>query len=485
MDAALTTPLAEPTRATRPLIPAARGIAAADVAAVLTPLLLLLARHHAGSWPATVGELLAMQVTLQDLGLLTIFAGLTGLAYQAAGLYDAARVRRPFEEIGRTAVASGAVVTAAALIAGPSHGAFDLPLSLLVATTIGAAMTFRAARAWWVRPATRTRRAIIIGSGPQALRVCLDLSRDPLHSYRVLGFVDTNEAATTRFVARRLLGPLEDLEAILAREHVDEVHVGLPIKSRYPQIQQVIKVCEGLGVKVVYDADLFGTELAWPHVESMGRMSPRVELHLVPGGVPIAIKRIVDFVGALVALVVLSPVMIAAAVAIKLTSPGPIIFAQERYGLNRSRFRMLKFRTMVVNAEKLQASLESQNEAGGPVFKIARDPRITPVGRFLRRTSIDELPQLFNVLKGDMSLIGPRPLPIRDVLRFTRRSDLRRFSVRPGLTGLWQVSGRSSVTDFEQWVKLDLQYIDRWSLALDATILARTIPAVIRGTGAV
>jgi lipopolysaccharide/colanic/teichoic acid biosynthesis glycosyltransferase len=144
---------------------------------------------------------------------------------------------------------------------------------------------------------------------------------------------------------------------------------------------------------------------------------------------------------------------------------------------------MFKFRTMVRDADALQASLESRNEAGGPVFKIANDPRITPVGRFLRRTSIDELPQLFNVLRGDMSLVGPRPLPLRDVARFTRTADLRRLSVRPGVTGPWQISGRSDI-DFDDWVKLDLQYIDRWSLALDLRILARTVPAVLRGTGA-
>jgi lipopolysaccharide/colanic/teichoic acid biosynthesis glycosyltransferase len=144
---------------------------------------------------------------------------------------------------------------------------------------------------------------------------------------------------------------------------------------------------------------------------------------------------------------------------------------------------MLKFRTMVTNAEQLQAGLEARNEAEGPVFKIARDPRVTPLGWWLRRTSIDELPQLFNVLRGDMSLIGPRPLPLRDVSRFTRSADMRRFSVRPGITGLWQVSGRSGL-GFDQWIALDLRYIDRWSLALDFSILARTIPAVLRGTGA-
>jgi lipopolysaccharide/colanic/teichoic acid biosynthesis glycosyltransferase len=197
----------------------------------------------------------------------------------------------------------------------------------------------------------------------------------------------------------------------------------------------------------------------------------------------VVLKRAVDVIGATTALIVLGPLMLVTAAAITLTSDGPVIFSQERYGLNRRRFRMWKFRTMVKDAERLQAPLESRNEVRGPVFKITRDPRVTPLGRWLRRTSIDELPQLFNVIKGDMSLVGPRPLPIRDVLRFTRSSDMRRFSVRPGLTGLWQVSGRSRL-DFDQWITLDLRYIDRWSLALDFAILARTLPAVIRGTGA-
>jgi lipopolysaccharide/colanic/teichoic acid biosynthesis glycosyltransferase len=179
----------------------------------------------------------------------------------------------------------------------------------------------------------------------------------------------------------------------------------------------------------------------------------------------------------------LSPLMLLAALAVKLTSAGAVIYAQERCGLNRQRFQMYKFRTMVRDADRLQASLESQNEATGPVFKIASDPRITPVGRFLRRTSIDELPQLFNVLRGHMSLVGPRPLPLRDVSRFNRTDDWRRFCVRPGITCLWQVNSRNS-SDFDGWIELDLRYIDQWSLALDFLILMRTVPAVLRGTGA-
>jgi len=175
--------------------------------------------------------------------------------------------------------------------------------------------------------------------------------------------------------------------------------------------------------------------------------------------------------------------MLIAAVAIKLTSPGPIVYPQNRCGLGRRPFRMYKFRSMSVDAEKLQASLEERNEASGPVFKIRDDPRVTGLGRLLRKWSIDELPQFWNVLRGDMSLVGPRPLPLRDVQRITRPSDMRRCSMRPGLTCLWQVEGRCDI-GFERWVELDLEYIDNWSLALDARILAKTIPAVLKGNGA-
>jgi exopolysaccharide biosynthesis polyprenyl glycosylphosphotransferase len=182
-------------------------------------------------------------------------------------------------------------------------------------------------------------------------------------------------------------------------------------------------------------------------------------------------------------LILFSPTLIVAAIAIKLTSPGPIFFMQERIGLNKRRFKIFKFRTMVPNAEKLMAKLEVHNEASGPVFKIKNDPRITPIGKFLRKSSIDELPQLLNVLYGDMSLVGPRPLPVRDYEGFNEDWQRRRFSVKPGITCLWQVNGRSGIS-FNQWMLLDLQYMDEWSLWLDFKILAKTVPAVFRGAGA-
>jgi exopolysaccharide biosynthesis polyprenyl glycosylphosphotransferase len=201
-----------------------------------------------------------------------------------------------------------------------------------------------------------------------------------------------------------------------------------------------------------------------------------------PDPVGLFFKRVIDLVGATIGLILLSPIFLIVALLIKLDSRGPVFFWQDRVGQNRRRFPAYKFRTMVVGAEKMQAALEPLNEAQGPVFKIANDPRVTRVGYWLRKLSIDELPQLVNVLKGEMSLVGPRPLPVRDVDRIDVRWHRRRFSVKPGITCLWQVNSREP--QFDDWVRSDMEYIDNWSLALDLKILAKTIPAVISGQGA-
>jgi exopolysaccharide biosynthesis polyprenyl glycosylphosphotransferase len=194
-------------------------------------------------------------------------------------------------------------------------------------------------------------------------------------------------------------------------------------------------------------------------------------------------KRVMDIVGSAFGLLILGPfVMLPAAIAIKLNSPGPILFRQKRSGLHGRLFTMLKFRSMVSNAEMLRVELEAFNEMTGPVFKIKEDPRVTKVGRFLRKTSIDEFPQLWNVLMGDMSLVGPRP-PIPTEVQQYDPWHRRRLSMKPGLTCLWQISGRNTVA-FDQWMKLDLEYIDNWSLWLDIKILLRTIPVVLTGLGA-
>src|SRR4029079_6320906 len=196
------------------------------------------------------------------------------------------------------------------------------------------------------------------------------------------------------------------------------------------------------------------------------------------------IRRIMDIVLSFVLLILTAPAMVVTAFIIKVKSPGPVLFKQERCGLNGRPFTMYKFRSMIDNAEQLRFELEALNEMDGPVFKSSRDPRITWIGKVIRKFSIDEFPQFFNVLRGDMSLVGPRPLPVDEVSRFDELAHRRRLSVKPVFTCLWQVSGRNDVSNFRDWVRLDLEYIDNWSFWLDLKILCRTIPAVLAGTGA-
>jgi len=195
-------------------------------------------------------------------------------------------------------------------------------------------------------------------------------------------------------------------------------------------------------------------------------------------------KLLLDFFGAMVLLLIFALPMLVIALLIKLTSVGPVMFRQQRSGLNGAPFSIYKFRTMTTNAEQLKHELASMNEMSGPVFKVTNDPRITAFGKILRKYSLDELPQLLNVLRGEMSLVGPRPLPVDEVKRFNDLAHRRRLSVKPGLTCLWQVSGRNKISDFRDWVRLDLQYIDTWSIWLDLVILLRTVPVVLLGTGA-
>lgn len=478
------TPRSNPSRP----IPAVGLVAIVDVLIVLSAFVAMIIGINLDQMPNGLDAFLALRITVKNAIVVSSFVAAIAVVLHGAGLYDASRVRRWGDEVRRLLLATIGITVIAAVVplTGQSRTEVDRwSIVLFAVTTLVALVAFRGLRARLTHDARR-RRVLIIGSGPRAIRIYRALCADFQTPYRVLGFVDSPNAAVgvpNSFIGRRTLGRLEDLETLLVGEHVDEVYVGLPVKSHYRQIQNTIETCEHLGVKVLYPADIVDTTLAKPRMLTASDSGPHVQLQMAPEGLLVRVKRCIDVVGALLVLVPVAPIMLAAAVAIRLTSDGPAIYAQERYGHNRRRFRMFKFRTMVQDAEQLQASLESLNEASGPVFKIADDPRITPLGRFLRRTSIDELPQLFNVLRGDMSLVGPRPLPLRDVDRFTRTGDLRRFSMRPGVTCLWQISGRSGI-GFDDWIRLDLQYIDRWSLLLDLRILVGTIPAVLRGTGA-
>ena len=269
----------------------------------------------------------------------------------------------------------------------------------------------------------------------------------------------------------------------------DEGINGVILSARHTNFEQaeaIIKACELEGVEAWLVADFFRTQISratfddfYGHPVMVFRSTPETSWQGV-------VKNLFDFFGALILLLLLTviPVIPIVALLIKITSPGPILFRQLRSGLNGAPFTIFKFRTMVTNAEQRKHEIESMNEMRGPVFKVSKDPRITPIGKWLRRFSIDVFPQLFNVLRGEMSLVGPRPLPIDEVKRFNDMAHRRRLSVKPGLTCLWQVSGRNEIKEFKDWVRLDLQYIDNWSLWLDFKILLRTIPVVFIGTGA-
>jgi len=277
--------------------------------------------------------------------------------------------------------------------------------------------------------------------------------------------------------------PISDLVEAMHKHAVSRV-IFAAGHSQLNRVEEAVSACEVEGVPAWLVADFIRTSIAKPDFDAFAgrpmlvfRSTPEVSWALL-------IKDVFDRVVALIALLLMTIPMAITAVVIRITSPGPIIFRQRRAGKHGKPFVMYKFRSMSDDAEMRRAELEPFNQMSGPVFKVESDPRITRFGRWLRRTSFDELPQLVNVLMGDMSLVGPRPLPLYEVEKFENTAQRRRLSVKPGLTCLWQISGRNQVRDFRDWVRLDLDYIDRWSLALDFKILLRTIPAVILGLGA-
>ncbi len=250
------------------------------------------------------------------------------------------------------------------------------------------------------------------------------------------------------------------------------------------KVERAIGACEIEGVEAWLNVDFIHTSGARPSYELLGRRPMLVFRRTPELSWAILVKNLADRIIAFGTLVVAAPFLLAVALAVKLTSPGPVIFRQKRAGLHGRPFDMLKFRTMCVDAEEKRQSLESMNTMSGPVFKVDDDPRITNIGKWLRRTSVDEFPQLFNVLRGEMSLVGPRPLPIYEVEKFELLEHRRRLSMKPGLTCIWQVKGRNAVTSFDDWVRMDLEYIDNWSLALDLYLLCITVPVVLLGRGA-
>ncbi len=322
------------------------------------------------------------------------------------------------------------------------------------------------------------RTVVIVGTGRRAEAYARALEEHREWGVKVLGFVEFSDDSRAGNV--RVIGTIENFKTIITTLQVDEVVFVVPRKW-LDGIEEQIIACEQVGIKASIAADFY------PHTIARVRMEELMgwpflafnPTHRLEGA--LAAKRAVDIVLAGMALLFTLPFFLLTSLLVKLSSPGPVFFRQERCGLNGRRFDLLKFRTMVENADGLKDAIAHLNEMSGPVFKIKRDPRVTPVGRFLRKYSLDELPQLINVLKGDMSIVGPRPPIPAEVVKY-EIWQRRRLSVRPGITCFWQVNGRNKV-GFDDWMNLDLKYIDNWSFKQDMKIILKTIPAVLRGTG--
>jgi exopolysaccharide biosynthesis polyprenyl glycosylphosphotransferase len=320
---------------------------------------------------------------------------------------------------------------------------------------------------------------LILGTGPLGRATGEDLNRT---SHRLLGYLQVPNETQSKSLPAELLGSSKDLELFLRRLPIGEVYIAASTQTQGGAMQAAIAVCERFGVPFALPA--YGFRFNRARTFDGSDFADGYTHYTCVESKPhqMAVKRLIDITASAIALVLLSPLFIGVSIAIKLTSTGLVFFKQVRSGLYGRSFHMLKFRSMSSNAEAMQAQLVTQNEQGGPVFKIKNDPRVTRIGRFIRKYSIDELPQLLNVLRGDMSIVGPRPPVPGEVAKY-EPWQRRRLSMRPGLTCIWQVSGRNNIS-FEQWMMLDMEYIDHWSLGSDLGLILQTVPVVLTGRGA-
>ena len=439
------------------------------------------------------GQFLSMRIKVQNILFLLCYVLVWHTILTGFALYSSKRLSTVWNEIGdiikATSVGTGTLFISALLfhismISTSFLTVFWVGYNVI---TISSRLVLKRILRQFRLHGRNLRNIVVVGTNSRAVRFLKKLEAKSEFGYNLIGFVDNDWSKLDEFrkTGYALVSDLREFPSFLKNNVVDEVIVCLPMKSFYQKISEIVAFCEEQGIIVRFLADFFNLDVVH---SKPARFDGETVVTLYAGkgnmvGNLVLVKKSIDFILSLVLIIILSPILVITALAIKMTSPGPVLFVQQRLGLNKRRIGVYKFRTMVPDAEKKQAELEQLNEVSGPVFKIMEDPRITPIGRFLRKLSIDELPQLFNVLKGDMSLVGPRPLPVRDYEGFDQDWHRRRFSVRPGITCLWQISGRSNIS-FDRWMELDMEYIDNWSLWLDLKILFGTIPAVLRGSGA-
>jgi exopolysaccharide biosynthesis polyprenyl glycosylphosphotransferase len=433
----------------------------------------------------------SMRVKVQNFAIFSVFLLLWHVIFSWSGLYRSRRLSSVGRDVIDLITANSLGVLA--MLVGALMFRIKMVTALFVVvfwltaacTSVPSRLMLRAFLGVLRKRGRNLRSILIIGTNSRALGFARGLLFRRELGYEIIGFADRDWDGLEAFrrSGYKLVADIDGLPQYLRNSVVDEVVIALPFRSMHEQASRIATCCEEQGITVHVLTSILDVKMTRP---SAGELEGDALITHSAGCVddwPLFAKRVVDLVVSFIAVVVLFPILISVAILIKLTSPGPILFVQRRVGLHKRPFKLYKFRSMVIDAEKRMREVEALNEVRGPVFKIKNDPRITSTGRILRKTSIDEFPQLFNVLKGEMSLVGPRPLPVRDYAGFSKDWQRRRFSVKPGITCLWQVNGRNSIP-FEQWMEMDLQYIDRWSLWLDFQILLQTIPAVLKGSGA-
>ncbi len=446
------------------------------------------------AWPpgiSTFEQFLSIRIKVGNFVIFAILLAVWNRVFEASSVYDSKRLDSLGDELANISKATlfatsiiyvMSMVLRVALVTEAFTATF---FATYVSVSVAGRTALRAILHGARSRGRNLRYVLIVGTNPRALAFARSIEARPEWGYRIIGFLDRLHESTRREFERsgyQLLGEVVELPQLLRSRPIEEVVIFLPLKSHYHEAMEVARKCEEQGIPVKVSSRLFEM-VRTSAVSAEDLDGPLIAISGSRAGWPALAKRAFDVLVSAFLLVLLAPLLAVIAILVKVTSPGPALFVQERLGLGKRRFRMYKFRTMVADAERRQRELESLNEASGPVFKIRSDPRVTPIGAILRKTSLDELPQLVNVLKGDLSLVGPRPLPVRDYEGFDKDWHRRRFSVPPGITCLWQISGRSNVS-FDKWMELDAQYIDTWSLWLDVKILLKTIPAVLRRTGA-
>jgi len=422
------------------------------------------------------------------LWLLYIILPLWGVLLHYNGVYQSQRLETIFQSCWRItrAIFWGSLVLAAIFYLSKAPTTSRTLMVFFVAINEFILVTERIILKYTLHRMRRKgynyRTLLVVGTGERAQEFVNTIQRHKEWGLKIIGFIDRDLSRVGKSICGlQVLGTLEDLPDILHNSEIDEVVFIVP-RSWLTILERPILACEEMGIKTRLAGDLFDHKIAKMHLQELNG-----QVFLTYDPTPhkqgaILVKRAIDVGLSYLLLLLTWPLFILIAIIIKLTSEGPVFFKQIRCGQNGRKFTMLKFRTMVDGAEGLRAQVEHLNEMNGPVFKAKNDPRVTKVGKILRKTSLDELPQLINVLRGEMSLVGPRP-PLPSEVEKYEPWQRRKLSMKPGITCLWQVNGRNKI-DFEKWMRLDLEYIDNWSLTLDMLILLKTIPAVLKGTGA-